>query len=307
MSTEKGKRVNFARQFQKKNSTYPISDDSSSSDDVRQPSGRITFSNEVQLAIEQVLQSNDPLDSPDFNCTAYINQLFPTEQSLSGIDDVIGRMESEITGIDEHIRTVVRKQSGDVGGNSGAGRRALDEAHKVIVLLYRQISEIKQRAEHTEEMVKEITRDIKQLDSAKRNLTSAITTLNHLHMLVGGVESLTKLAENRQYGELLNPLQAITEVNQHFQQYTDISQIRQLSDKVEQIHKNLAVQITNDFHGVFAPAGGNEKDRHKLTLAQLKDACLVVSVLDAKVKRDLLKWFISKRNKTVSILTLIYL
>ena len=38
--------------------------------------------------------------------------------------------------------------------------------------------------------VKEITRDIKQLDHAKRNLTSSITTLNHLHMLVGGVDSL---------------------------------------------------------------------------------------------------------------------
>lgn len=45
-------------------------------------------------------------------------------------------------------------------------------------------------------------------------------------MLVGGVESLTKLAEKKQYGELLNPLQAITEVNQHFQQYTDIQQIK---------------------------------------------------------------------------------
>jgi len=39
--------------------------------------------------------------------------------------------------------------------------------------------------------VKEITRDIKQLDHAKKNLTSSITTLNHLHMLVGGVDSLT--------------------------------------------------------------------------------------------------------------------
>lgn len=74
--------------------------------------------------------------------------------------------------------------------------------------------------------MREITRDIKQLDCAKKNLTSAITTLNHLHMLVGGVESLIKLAEKRQYGELLNPLQAITEVNQHFQQYTEISQIK---------------------------------------------------------------------------------
>ena len=38
--------------------------------------------------------------------------------------------------------------------------------------------------------VKEITRDIKQLDVAKKNLTQSITTLNHLSILVEGVENL---------------------------------------------------------------------------------------------------------------------
>jgi prefoldin subunit 5 len=52
------------------------------------------------------------------------------------------------------------------------------------------IADIKAKAEQSEKMVKEITRDIKQLDCAKRNLTAAITTLNHLHMLVGGVDNL---------------------------------------------------------------------------------------------------------------------
>lgn len=74
--------------------------------------------------------------------------------------------------------------------------------------------------------VKGITRDIKQLDSAKKNLTSAITTLNHLHMLVSGVDNLIKLTEKRLYGEIINPLQAITEVNQHFQQYVEIPHIK---------------------------------------------------------------------------------
>lgn len=161
---------------------------------------------------------------------------------------------------------------------------------QVIGQLFGQISEIKQRAEHTEEMVKEITRDIKQLDCAKRNLTSAITTLNHLHMLVGGVESLTRLAEARKYGELLNPLQAITEVNQHFRQYAQIDQIKELSNRVEHIHRELAAQITQDFQQMF---GGGASG--KMSLTQLGDACRVVSVLDDRVKRDLLKWFISKR------------
>ena len=43
---------------------------------------------------------------------------------------------------------------------------------------FSQIREIKNKAGESETMVKEITRDIKQLDTAKRNLTTAITTLN---------------------------------------------------------------------------------------------------------------------------------
>ena len=45
---------------------------------------RIELSNEVQTAIEQVLQSEDPLDKSDFNPVDYINKLFPNEIALNG-------------------------------------------------------------------------------------------------------------------------------------------------------------------------------------------------------------------------------
>ncbi|CAG2061000.1 unnamed protein product, partial [Timema podura] len=134
----------------------------------------------------QVLPSDDPLDQPDFNPVDYINSIFPTEQSLSSIDDVLNGMECKIHSIDNAIRMVVRGQT----NVDQDGRTALEEAQHVISELFVHIHDIKVKAEQSEEMVKEITRDIKQLDCAKRNLTSSITTLNHLHMLVGGVDSL---------------------------------------------------------------------------------------------------------------------
>ena len=85
-----------------------------------------------------------------------------------------------------------------VGGDAAA---ALEEAQSAIIQLFSQIREIKNAAEESEEMVKEITRDIKQLDTAKRNLKCAITTLNHLSMLVRGTATLTQLSQTRQYGE----------------------------------------------------------------------------------------------------------
>ncbi|XP_032672453.1 vacuolar protein sorting-associated protein 53 homolog [Odontomachus brunneus] len=241
-----------------------------------------TFPQNVQNVIEQVLPSNDPLDQSNFNVVDYINSLFPTEQSLSNIDDVVNKMEFEIHTIDKEIRSVVRGQT-NVGQD---GRAALEDAQKVIGKLFVHIKDIKDKAEKSEEVVKEITRDIKQLDFAKRNLTASITALNHLHMLVEGVDTLKVLTQKKLYGEIILPLQAVMEVMQHFHNYMDIPQVKMLSDQVRQIHVELAQQITADFKQAFS--GQNPKHFNQLT-----EGCLVLSVLDPKVKKDLLLWFVN--------------
>lgn len=245
----------------------------------------INFPPEVQKAIDEVLPSRDSLDEPDFNSIDYINSLFPTEQSLSNIDEVVIKMENQIHTIDNEISTVIRSQI----DASKDGREALDEAQKIIKQLFVHIKDIKGRAEKSEEMVREITRDIKQLDCAKRNLTLAITTLNHLHMLVGGVDTLKSLTQKRLYGEIVLPLQAISEVMTHFENYSDIPQIKNLSDQVKSIHVELAEQITHDFKEAFQVTNSKSSVPNK----QLQQACLVVSILDSKVKKELLKWFIN--------------
>lgn len=245
---------------------------------------QIKFSPEVQNAIEQVVPSDDPVDVADFNPIDYINSLFPTEQSLSNIDVVISSMESKIQIIDSEIRSIVRQQT-----NMGQdGRTALLDAQKVISQLLIQVRDIKCKAESSEEMVKEITQDIKQLDCAKRNLTTAITTLNHLHMLVAGVESLKNLMKNRRYGDIVMPLQGILEVIKHFSDFKDIPQINQLTSEVREIQTTLAEQITTDFHNAFS----GSSSKNSMPNWQLAEACSVISILDPKVKKELLKWFI---------------
>lgn len=73
--------------------------------------------------------------------------------------------------------------------------------------------------------------------------------------------------------------------------YNEIPQIKELSDSVSEIHKQLAAQITEEFKNTFNISSSNNA---KMSLSKLKDACLIISVLDGKVKRDILKWFISE-------------
>ncbi|KAI9577147.1 hypothetical protein GQX74_004909 [Glossina fuscipes] len=176
-----------------------------------------------------VLKSDDPIDTLDFNCVDYINQLFPNEQSLVTIDETTQRIQCE-----------------------GTNKYWPRWPSSPMCTLYEHIIDVKARAEHTEEMVNEIIRDIKQLDCANRNVTSSITTLNHFHMLVGGIESFEILIEKRSYGEILNSLQAIAEVNQHFQQYLYIEEIKNLSQSVDKMQISLAHQITEDFKEAFS-------------------------------------------------------
>uniref|UniRef100_A0A670KM68 VPS53 subunit of GARP complex n=1 Tax=Podarcis muralis TaxID=64176 RepID=A0A670KM68_PODMU len=206
---------------------------------------------EVQLAIEQVFPSQDPLDRADFNAVEYINTLFPTEQSLANIDDVVNKIKLKIRRLDDNIRTVVRGQT-NVGQD---GREALEEAQKAIQQLFGKIKDIKDKAEKSEQMVKEITRDIKQLDHAKRHLTTSITTLNHLHMLAGGVDSLEAMTRRRQYGEVANLLQGVVNVLEHFNKYMGIPQIRQLSERVKAAQNELGQQILADFEEAFPSQG----------------------------------------------------
>ncbi|XDV32284.1 hypothetical protein PO909_003142 [Leuciscus waleckii] len=191
----------------------------------------------------------------------------------------------QVTRLDDNIRTVVRGQT-NVGQD---GRQALEEAQKAIQQLFGKIKDIKDKAEKSEQMVKEITRDIKQLDHAKRHLTTSITTLNHLHMLAGGVDSLEAMTRKRQYGEVANLLQGVVNVLEHFQKYMGIPQIRQLSERVKAAQSELGTQILADFEETF-PAQGSKKSGGPSIV--LRDACLVANVLDPRIKQEIIKKFI---------------
>ena len=254
----------------------------------------LVFPDEVQAAIDEVFPSDDPLDAPDFDPIDYINEMFPTEQSLVNLDDVLSDYKCKIQVIDEDMRRIVRGQT-SVGEDAAA---SLEESQAAIVELFAQIRDIKTKAAESETMVRDITSDIKQLDTAKRNLTTAITTLNHLHMLVGGVSTLQAQTINRQYGDAAMLLQGLLEVLVHFKDYSDIPQIKELSGQVRSIQDQLGQQITDDFKAAFSTENAQKFTANR----QLAEGCLVISTLDPKWKRNLLKFILTRQLAEYSII-----
>ena len=62
--------------------------------------------------LAQLLDSKmDSLDSPDFDPIAYINQKFPTEASLDGLDSFSTSVNSQICYLDEELSQAIQTQS----------------------------------------------------------------------------------------------------------------------------------------------------------------------------------------------------
>ncbi|XP_008793539.2 vacuolar protein sorting-associated protein 53 A [Phoenix dactylifera] len=216
----------------------------------------------------------------------YINQMFPTEASLSGVEPLMQKIQSEIRRVDAAILAAVRQQS-----NSGTkAKEDLAAATRAVQELMHKILEIKTKAEQSETMVQEICRDIKKLDFAKKHITTTITALHRLTMLVSAVDQLQVMASKRQYREAAAQLEAVNQLCSHFEAYRDIPKITELREKFKNIKKILKSHVFSDFSSLGT---GKETEETNL-LQQLSDACLVVDALEPSVREELVKNFCSK-------------
>ena len=90
-------------------------------------------------------------------------------------------------------------------------------------------------------------KDLKSLDTAKKNLTFSIDALKKFIMMVDAIEKLREACEQKSYIEVANLLSAFNELSNHFKKYEQIPQIQELYKDKNAIVEELYAQITEDF------------------------------------------------------------
>jgi len=223
------------------------------------------------------------LDREDFSPTAYINMMFPSEDSLARIDGYASELEAKIASLDEEVLVTVRQQT----SAGSTARKDLESGKAAMAELFGKVREIKGKAARSEQMVHAICSDIKSLDHAKRHLTLTITALKRLQMLVTAAEQLTVMTRERMYTEAANLLQAVNQLLAHFEGYAGIAKIDELFDKVGETRDSLRAQVFEDFNRLSS----SEVTPARSQLETLSCACAVVDALGADVRRETLAWF----------------
>ena len=229
-------------------------------------------------ALEKVLQelfpSEDPLDSAEFDAVTYINKRFPNEQSLSEIDSVQHKLKDEMNQVNKEIRNLIREQASE----SEAARSQLDQSQGTVSTLQEKVGLIRSKAQTSEEMVEDICKDIRSLDTAKRNLTKTITSLKRLGMATQGIAKLAEVCEAKQYRMAAALIKATGDLMLQFEECKHVPAVANLTKQRNHILKELRMQILEDF-----------RELQNMPEEVLSEACLVVEELGEQVKTEVVK------------------
>ncbi|QKX53363.1 uncharacterized protein TRUGW13939_00441 [Talaromyces rugulosus] len=223
----------------------------------------------------------DHLDAVDYDPITHLNAIFSHPSTLSSVSQTSEILRVYQNDLDNDIAQLVEEQ---VTSNADSVQR-IQAAKADLAELFKKINDVRERASRTEQAIMDMTADIKQLDSAKKNLTLSMTALKRLQMLTTAYEQLRALAKTRQYRDCAQLLQAVIQLMAHFKSYRSIDQIATLSRNVADIQRELLEQICEDFEITFAK--GEVVQRRGV----LSEACLVMDALGENARSRLTTWY----------------
>lgn len=185
------------------------------------------------------------------NPIEFLNKHFTNEALLVAQlpfirDAVTERMDR----LDDRISTALQRQS----ETAPATQKHVQDAKASVASLEQRIRQVQQKASQSEKTVREITKDMKRLDCAKRHLQRTITTLKRLHMLIHAVEQLRLACLAKpfaNYKEAAHLVDAIRFLLKHFDAYKQkVQPMYQLSQKVTDLHGELKYCLIHAFRVV---------------------------------------------------------
>ncbi|KAG5651871.1 hypothetical protein H0H81_007118 [Sphagnurus paluster] len=251
---------------------------------------------EVILAIQRVLEIHtsdedsdlfNPLtyDTP-FNPIPVLNDLFPHEASLAHLEAVSARLSETQRELEAEIDVL----QGELRRSQDPERMQLIQ--EMISDLLGQMSRIRERATESEAVVRNITKDIQVLDTAKKNLILSMTTLKRLQMLVNALTQLEELVRERKYSEVAQTLGAVKQISATFKSYTSVQRVAQVWKRIQEIQGELRTQIDTDFDAFIL------QDTSKaIKASQIADACLVADVLGTDFRLHLIDRYVALELK----------
>jgi len=216
----------------------------------------------------------------------HLNALFPSAKtdapSLEEINKVHAQLRSELEATEAGADALVLefKEEQDEG--------RMGKVQEAIAALLNQLAIIREEARESEMVVREITRDIRSLDTAKKNVVSSMTALKRLQMLVNAADQLERLTQARRYKDASQALEAIKSLQAFFNDFMRVERISEVWKQVSEVQTQLRTSVMEDYEKYFLHDAASP-----LRTTTLPAAALVVDALGPTAVSTLLDWYVA--------------
>ncbi|KDN51377.1 hypothetical protein K437DRAFT_254784 [Tilletiaria anomala UBC 951] len=244
----------------------------------------VTLPLELSASIFSVLHpgSQPPQEPPPIE--EQLSQLFPDDTSLclSNIQAVQGNFRAQIDQEQAETALLVK----ELEEEQRVAR--MSNVQEGIGALLAQLSLIREKARESETVVHNITRDIRSLDTAKKNVVQSMTVLKRLQMLASGTQQLARLTQNRNYRDAAHALEAVKALQDFFKDYMSIMRIAELWKQVNELQQKLREMAMGDYekHLLHDPT-------NNVRSTPLPDAAMLIDAAGSEATSSLVDWYAS--------------
>jgi hypothetical protein len=216
----------------------------------------------------------------------FLNQHYTSEALLvAQLPFIREAVSDRMNRLDDRISSALQRQS----ESADATQKHVQDAKASVASLEQRIRQVQQKASQSEKTVREITKDMKRLDCAKRHLQRTITTLKRLHMLIHAVEQLRLaclLQPFPDYKTASHLVDATRLLLKHFDAYKHkVEPMRLLSQKVTDLQGELKFSL---LHGFRLAGFGLEKTTELEKKGKYKSLMIVEEGAEATKKPSIM-------------------
>eukprot|EP01105_Mastigella_eilhardi_P022283 TRINITY_DN547_c0_g4_i1.p1 TRINITY_DN547_c0_g4~~TRINITY_DN547_c0_g4_i1.p1 ORF type:complete len:994 (+),score=331.14 TRINITY_DN547_c0_g4_i1:289-2982(+) len=219
----------------------------------------------------------DPMDDPNFDTIAFVNGLFPTEQSVQEATTMMNRVETKLRRMDARIIDTLLLQN----STAAKGHKDIDRAKKSLDELMNKITEINQKAEAAGDMSTRIYADIHALDTAKKNLASSIGIFSDWEVLSHSIEQLKVLLEKKEYAPAAKIIGAAAMLCNKFDGIAHIPQIATITQDVQLVLQQFYQRAREEMRAYLT---------HRAEAPVAIDVCEVVDQFGAEKRQEFINF-----------------
>lgn len=249
----------------------------------------VKFSAEVERAIAEVCPPRDAFDAADFDPVEYLNSRFPDEASLNALPAFLDETSNRLRQTENELLKSVEAQAANATTADGDLRRA----RSAVSELYDRVSDIRTKAEKSEETVKDLCQHIRELDIAKSNLTASINTLRSIQLWMLQLQALSTAFDKKRYVQCRDALQEAKKYSAQFESMKELPKVKELNAKQNLLCRQIEFYLRNNVFGEINLATADEN-----TMAE---ACSIIDLMGPESIKKIRDRFIDKALEPYSM------